>query len=117
MRLIFLLLVSFLLSQSHDHDHDHGSKSFKIGSFNGEIIDNLDNSPVQYATIKLFKSSDSTLVDGTISEEDGYFVLKDVNPGKYNIHIEHIMYEKLILKDQLLVPPNLSKNLALVPNS
>ena len=110
MRITFLfILLSFLFSQSHDHDH----KSFMIGSFKGEIIDSSDNSPIQYATIKLIKSSDETLIDGTISEEDGYFVLKDVNLGKYNIQIEHVMYEKLILKDQLLVPPNLSKNLGI----
>ena len=112
MRLVFLLLVSSLLSQNHNHDH--GSKSFKIGSFNGEIINNLDNSPVQYATIKLFKSSDSTLVDGTISEEDGYFILKDINPGRYTLQIEHVMYEKFVLKDQLLVPPNMKRNLGIL---
>ena len=78
MRIIFLLVLSsFLLSQDHDHDHDH--KSFKTGSFKGEVINSLDNLPVQYATIKLFKSSDGTLVDGTISEKDGYFLLKDIN--------------------------------------
>ena len=55
MRIIFLLVLSsFLLSQDHDHDHDH--KSFKIGSFKGEVINSLDNLPVPYATIKLFKS-------------------------------------------------------------
>jgi len=111
MRITFLfILLSFLFSQ----DYNRGNKSFKAGSFKGEIIDSSDNSPIQYATIKLIKSSDETLIDGTISEEDGYFVLKDVNPGKYNIQIEHVMYEKLILKDQLLVPPNLSKNLGVL---
>ena len=112
MQITFLfILCSFLFSQDHDHDHDH--KSFMIGSFKGEIIDSSNNSPIQYATIKLIKSSDETLIDGTISDKDGYFVLKDVNPGKYNIQVEHIMYEKFILKDQLLVPPNLNKNLGL----
>ena len=65
MRITFLfILFSFLFSQ--DHNHDHNDKSFKIGSFKGEIIDSSDNSSVQYATIKLIKSSDETLIDGTI---------------------------------------------------
>ena len=113
MQITFLfILLSFLFSQDHNHNHNH--KSFVIGSFKGEIIDSSDNSPIQYATIKLIKSSDETLIDGTISEENGYFVLKDINPGKYNIQIEHVMYENLILKDQLLVPPNLSNNLGVL---
>ena len=72
MRITFLfILLSFLFSQ----DHGYSNKSFKTGSFKGEIIDSSDNSPIQYATIKLIKSSDETLIDGTISEEDVYFVL------------------------------------------
>ena len=66
---------------------------------------------MKYATIKLYRSSDNTLVDGTISEEDGFFILKDVRPGKYNLSVEHVMYETFILADQLLAPPETNKNL------
>ena len=111
MRTIFLIIsISFLFSQGHDHDH----KSFSIGSFKGEIVSNSDNAPVQYATIKLLKSSDNTLINGTISGEDGYFILKDINPGKYNIQIEHVMYETLLLENELLVPPSINKNLGVL---
>ena len=26
----------------------------------------------------------------TISEEDGFFILKDVRPGKYNLSVEYV---------------------------
>ena len=107
MQLLLLLLFSFLLSQDN-------YKSFKVGLFKGELVNSADNTSISYATIKLFKSSDNTLNDGTISGDDGYFILKDVNPGKYNIHIEHVMYETLILENQLLVPPTMNKNLGIL---
>ena len=45
MQITFLfILLSFLFSQ--DHSHDHGNKSFKAGSFKGEIIDSSNNSPL-----------------------------------------------------------------------
>ena len=108
MRIILLLFsISFLLSQDN-------YKSFKVGSFKGELVNSADNTSIPYATIKLFKSSDNTLNDGTISAEDGYFILKDVNPGKYNIQVEHVMYETIFLENQLLVPPNMNKNLGVL---
>ena len=108
MYITFLLLLSLLTAQNYDY------KSFKIGSFKGEIVDNSNNLPVKYATIKLFKASDSTLVDGTISEEDGFFIIRDIGPGKYNLQVEHVMYETLRLEEQMLVPPNINKNLGLL---
>ena len=39
------------------------------------------------------------------------FILKDVRPGKYNLLVEHVMYETFILADQLLAPPETNKNL------
>ena len=50
-----LILFSLLISQNYE--------SIKLGSFKGEITDESNNFPVKYATIKLFRSSDSTLVD------------------------------------------------------
>ena len=100
---ILILFSTLLISQNYE--------SIKLGSFKGEITDESNNFPVKYATIKLFRSSDSTLVDGTISEEDGFFILKDVRPGKYNLSVEHVMYETFILADQLLAPPETNKNL------
>ena len=108
MRIILLLIsISFLLSQD-------SYKSFKSGSFKGELVNSSTNNSIPYATIKLFKSSDNTLNDGTISGEDGYFILQDVKPGKYNIQIEHVMYETILLENQLLVPPNMNKNLGVL---
>jgi len=108
MRIILLLIsISFLLSQD-------SYKSFKSGSFKGELVNSSSNNSIPYATIKLFKSSDNTLNDGTISGEDGYFILQDVKPGKYNIQIEHVMYETILLENQLLVPPNMNKNLGVL---
>tara|TARA_B100001989_G_scaffold252539_1_gene234980 strand:- start:2422 stop:4947 length:2526 start_codon:yes stop_codon:yes gene_type:complete len=102
---ILILFSTLLISQNYD------SKSIKLGLLKGEIVDESNNFPVKYATIKLFRSSDSTLVDGTISEEDGFFILKDLKPGKYNLSVEHVMYETFILADQLLAPPETNKNL------
>ena len=133
MHLLLLLLLSFLLSQHHDHD-GHNHKSFNVGSLKGELVNSSDNSPIAYATIKLFKTdsvhhhknpnhsdeehnhkdSSNKLIDGTISQEDGYFIIKDLNPGKYNIQIEHVMYETFLLENQLLVPPNMNKNLGVL---
>ena len=63
---ILILFSTLLISQNYE--------SIKLGSFKGEIKYESNNLPVKYAKIKLYRSSDITLVDGTISEEDGFYI-------------------------------------------
>jgi len=81
------------------------------GSIKGMIVDSLTSLPISYVTITLLKSDNNSFVNGTISNEDGFFQLDDVHPGKYTIKIELVGYETLILDNQLIVPPNMKKNL------
>jgi len=103
---IFYILFSFTLLAQHDYDHAH-----HISYIDGTIIDKEKKSFIQYATIKLINPDNDKVITGTVSNEDGYFKLDNFQPGKYNISIEFIGYETVALSDQLIVPPNLIKNL------
>jgi hypothetical protein len=66
----FLLHTSLLFSQN---------VTYKIS---GSIIDENRN-PLSYAEVVLRKYVDSTMIDGSISNEEGIFSMDDINPGKY----------------------------------
>ena len=58
----------------------------------GKVIDIETDGPLEYATVSLFNSQDSTLVTGVITDTKGAFSIK-AKPGKYYAVIQFIGYE------------------------
>lgn len=86
--LIFLLLTSINTGAQM-------SAEYATGKIRGKIIDASEGVPLPYATVAIYKT-DSTLVDGGITDENGVFVF-DVDPGEFYLEIQFIAYNKLVL--------------------
>ncbi|MCC8425481.1 TonB-dependent receptor domain-containing protein [Mucilaginibacter sp. UR6-11] len=65
----------------------------------GKITDSKTKSPVEYASIALFKSTDSSLVAGQVTGNDGAFVFNGLQPGSYRLRIVFIGYETRYIRD------------------
>nr|WP_299382304.1 TonB-dependent receptor [Allomuricauda sp.] len=50
----------------------------------GTVQDDSEN-PLAYANVLLLKASDSTLIKGTITSEEGQFILEDIPTGNYKV--------------------------------
>jgi outer membrane receptor protein involved in Fe transport len=83
--LLLLLFSSPLLSQT----------------LRGKITDARSGEPLPYATISLFSAADSSLVDGTSSEENGTFLLT-TRAGRYFARIEFLSCEPALINDIVL---------------
>ncbi|MGF1924393.1 MAG: TonB-dependent receptor domain-containing protein, partial [Bacteroidia bacterium] len=59
------------------------------GTINGAVLDEAQK-PVDYATIGLFKTSDSSLVRTTLTAEDGKFQFASIKVGSYYLKINHM---------------------------
>ncbi len=60
----------------------------------GKVIDSKSNNPIPYATVALYKAKDSSLVSGTITKEDGRFIIQ-AKTGKYYLEINFMGYNKI----------------------
>ena len=58
----------------------------------GQLKDQVNNQPVAYAIVALRRLSDSTLITGTATDQDGEFILESVANGKYSLIISAIGY-------------------------
>ncbi|TVQ10328.1 MAG: hypothetical protein EA361_14095 [Bacteroidetes bacterium] len=56
------------------------------------FVYNPDNEPALYSTVMLL-NQDSVLVKGTLSTEDGSFLLENVAPGNYFVQIRNIEFQ------------------------
>lgn len=73
-----------------------GKKAPQVGygKFSGTVVDDQGES-VPYATIRILSASDGTLINGTIAEDDGKWVIKSIPEGEFTISISFIGYETI----------------------
>lgn len=64
-------------------------------TLSGTTKDKASDEALSFVTVVLKKVSDSTLVTGTISNENGLFTIADVKPGEYLIEVSFIGFNKL----------------------
>ena len=66
----------------------------------GQVIDTLAQAPLSYATIGLWRTSDSTLLTGVSTDEQGEFLLA-APPGSYELKISFVGYHSTSTPVQL----------------
>jgi outer membrane receptor protein involved in Fe transport len=63
-------------------------------TISGTTKDKASSEALSFVTLVLKKSSDSTLVTGTISNEKGLFTITDVHPGEYLLEVSFVGFDK-----------------------
>jgi outer membrane receptor protein involved in Fe transport len=75
-RIVIFALIIFTFAS--------GQQPGKIsGAVQGKVIDDISGQEVAYANVMFFRLPDSTLVDGGISDEKGYFYVSGLPGGRY----------------------------------
>lgn len=70
------------------------AQNAKKATIKGKIVDTQTSAPLGYATIRVHKTTDSSLVSGAISDDKGQFLV-EVPYGKYYTVVEFIGYKSL----------------------
>jgi outer membrane receptor protein involved in Fe transport len=64
------------------------------GTISGIIIDNQTKKPIEFATIVIQKKIDDTVIDGTVTDSKGKYILENIANGEYYISYSFIGYAK-----------------------
>ncbi len=103
---IYLLLCFTLLfslhtanAQSTGPKPGNGGVSPKegFGVITGELHDSNTNNQVEYGSVVLFRTADSSMVTGALTDAKGKFQIEKIKPGKYYIRVQFIGYENKII--------------------
>lgn len=84
------------------------------GSFIGKIIEEKTGVPVLYATVVAYYAKDSSMVNGTISGENGLFTISDLKPGKYFVITTFMGFQRDTIKNLFIKPNNLLVDLGTI---
>ena len=80
----------------------------------GIIIDASTNQPVEYASVAIYRTKDSTLIGGVVTDPAGKFAINNLPYGKFYAVISFIGYKKSRVENILLIPNQKTKDLGSV---
>jgi outer membrane receptor protein involved in Fe transport len=69
------------------------------GKISGTVLDAENNAPVEFATIALYDASTKKVVNGSVADAKGKFVITRIAEGTYNIVVSFIGYENQIINN------------------
>jgi outer membrane receptor protein involved in Fe transport len=70
------------------------NETMNNGIITGKIVDENTKKPVEFSNIILFSTPNNVQVAGTVSNNEGKFLLKGIKPGNYYLYIQFIGYER-----------------------
>src|SRR6188768_4275294 len=103
MRNLVLSLFAFLLmtgmTRAQGIPGMGGGQADKIydGKITGIISDSLSGKPVEFANIVLSKKGSDKPIDGTVSDDEGAFRLKNIKNGKYRLTVSFLGYKNFVI--------------------
>ena len=64
-------------------------------TLSGTLIDKENQEPIPAGSVELLRAKDSVYVDGTISNDQGEFIFRNLKPNRYILKVTYISYKTL----------------------
>jgi hypothetical protein len=92
-----LITIAFLLTGSLSINCRATETEPDNGTITGRIIDNNDSQPISFASVALLSASDTNIITGVITDDNGSFQLNGVPYGKYSLKISFLGYKPVMV--------------------
>ena len=70
------------------------------GTVTGKVIDHVSKKPIEYANIVVLNASDTSVVTGTVTNNQGIFNITGMRPGNYFIDVRFLGYDNFRIEKQ-----------------
>jgi outer membrane receptor protein involved in Fe transport len=102
------VLIAFIAVDSMAQKPGGGNRDFSSmpaeGIVTGKILDRSLDTPMEYANLVLYSMHDSSIVAGTVTNEDGTFRMEEVRYGRFYAIANFIGYNKTFINDIRISP-------------
>ena len=72
------------------------------GKITGKVFDAVSKQPIEYATISVFKTGNTSPFNGAVADSKGVFTISNIANGEYVIHVDFMGY-KSYTADHLVI--------------
>ena len=87
------LLFTLLFYGVNSANYSLPNSELIVGSISGQVFDKILNEPIAYAAIVLTTEDSKHTKTGSITLEDGTFLLKNIAEGTYLLEVQYIGYK------------------------
>ncbi len=95
---ILILLALGVFSTSAQNGQWGGGGQVPTFAITGKLLEDGSGAPVEFATISIFNTSDSTLATGGLSDDKGMFRI-ETKPGNYYAKVQFMGYQDIVVQD------------------
>jgi hypothetical protein len=103
---LILLFVHAALYAQRPTGSDARGGGAPIARIYGKVLEGNTGKPIPYASVLLHHIRKDSLVSGAMTRENGFFDIKDVSPGMYQLKISFLGFADTTIVVKL-VPPNI----------
>ena len=112
---ILIIVITVLLAINiHSQNRQGNSNQSGIapsGKITGLLIDETTNQVIEYGNLVLYQTKDSSMVNGTITDKQGKFILDNLQFGMYYIKASYIGYATKFIDSIRVTPKSLDVDL------
>lgn len=105
-RIVVLLTLIFILTFK-GYAAENQERVIPGASVKGYVVDSKLQSPLEYASVVLYRKSDKAQITGSATNKSGYFQLKGIKPGVYYLKANYIGYHINTI-DDIEIKPGMS---------
>ena len=119
MKKLSLIAVTIILFFSNNYTQSRNGMNSQsgfvaTGKISGTLIDAQTNQIIEYGNIVLYRSNDSSMVNGTITDKAGKFALENLQFGMYYIKASYIGYATKLIDSVKVTPRSMQVDLGKV---
>ncbi len=96
-RYVLILLIFFCVTNKTFADN---AKIF------GNVIDSVSNQTLEFVTVQVLSYTDTTYLNGTITDINGYFEVKNLEYGNYYVKLNYLGYNTFVIENLQLTKSN-----------
>lgn len=100
---VFTLTGVMLYAQK---PNTHNEMKSKVGTITGYVVDKGQNVPMEYANVVLYHQSDSSMVTGGITHNDGSFQFTELSYGEYYLVAHFLGFKIKTISNIKITPQN-----------
>ena len=90
MKVFFICTVLFLfIGSTFSQQKSTHADIFQVS---GKVLEAVSKQPIEYATISIINDSTKKVINGTVTDKKGNFIIEKIYKGKYIIRVEFLGY-------------------------
>lgn len=91
-----LSLMHLLYVSAQGGPNPEGARPEVKGTIQGKVVEKTSEVPMEYTSVAIYRLTDSSLVTGTVTNEQGEFMIEDIPYGRYYVEAKFVGYEKTV---------------------